>query len=172
MTEFNKNYATQDEYMGRLQIFSHNLEKLNEKFSTESTYQMKINEFSDRTPEEMNSMKGFRPTPSFLMAEPTVLDTTNLASSINWVQKGAVTDPKNQGHCGSCWSFSTTGAMEGHHQIVSGDLVSLSEQQLVDCSAMNGGCQGGDMMTAFYYAMDHPLATEESYPYTAVQGTC
>ena len=65
------------------------------------------------------------------------------ASPINWVSKGAVTPVKDQGRCGSCWSFSTTGALEGAHQIKSGKLLSFSEQQLVDCSTANHGCNGG-----------------------------
>ena len=96
-----------------------------------------------------------------------------LPTSVDWVGKGAVTDPKNQGKCGSCWSFSTTGALEGAWQIATGKLVSLSEQQLVDC-AKNGnmGCNGGSMDLAFEYLEKFDVCTEDSYPYKAKQGTC
>ena len=90
------------------------------------------------------------------------------------MSKGAITPVKDQGACGSCWSFSTTGAMEGNHWIATGELVSLSEQQLLDCSWRYGnlGCGGGLMDYAFKYAQKTPLTTEANYPYTAWFNTC
>merc|ERR1712139_344019 len=79
---------------------------------------------------------------------------------------GAVTPVKDQGQCGSCWAFSTTGGMEGAWQIASGSLTSMSEQQLVDCSTQNAGCNGGSMELAFNYAGTTNVATESSYSYT------
>merc|ERR1712031_81460 len=86
--------------------------------------------------------------------------------------KGAVTPVKNQGQCGSCWAFSTTGGLEGSWQLSSGTLTSMSEQFFVDCSKQNSGCNGGLMDTAFSFAKSKAVATESSYPYTARDGSC
>jgi len=86
-------------------------------------------------------------------------------AEVDWTTKGAVTKVKNQGSCGSCWAFSTTGSMEGAHFIKTGTLLSLSEQNLVDCSKKNNGCGGGDMDLAFQYTETAPLESETDYPY-------
>ena len=110
------------------------------------------------------------------------LSLTNVPESIDWVNNGAVTPVKNQGQCGSCWSFSTTGALEGAYYIKNGVLDSFSEQQLVDCDTRkNGGkdmgCNGGLMDNAFsWIEKNGGLCTEEDYAYTSgttkTAGTC
>lgn len=91
------------------------------------------------------------------------------------IKLGAVTPIKNQGQCGSCWAFSTTGSLEGaHQQVKNGELLSFSEQQLVDCSHAygNNGCNGGLMNYSFWYVVDHGIALESKYPYRGVGGSC
>ena len=104
-------------------------------------------------------------------------DFQSLPKNIDWRKHNAVTPVKDQGQCGSCWSFSATGAMEGSWAIHTGELISLSEQQLVDCSSGfasygNHGCNGGLMDYAFSYAIDNGMCLEDDYSYHAEQGSC
>merc|ERR1719232_445353 len=95
-------------------------------------------------------------------------------SSVNWNTAGKITAVKNQGSCGSCWAFSTTGAIEGRTAIHdNAKPVSLSEQELVDCSTRDAGCNGGAMQDGFLYDEEHNgLCLESDYAYRAVAGTC
>jgi len=178
MQEYEKIYAP-EEFFRKFETFKYWVDTIEEHNSKGLSWEMGLNQFSDLTPSEfkalylngivksdINSVKSFRDFP-----QPG--PETQLAS-FDWVAKGAVTGVKNQGNCGSCWAFSTTGCLEGIVQIAKGHLTSLSEQQLVDCAGSYGnhGCQGGLMDNAFKYVEKNGLCTEAAYPYTGKNGQC
>jgi len=176
MVQYGKSY-NHDEFQYRYQIFKQNALFIESFPVKNSTFRVAMNKFGDLTVDEFSKIYlGFRgqqivPRP----LPPTVNLDPSIPVSIDWRQKGAVTAIKNQGQCGSCWSFSTTGSSEGAHFLGVGTLVSLSEQQLVDCSGSYGnqGCNGGLMDDAFQYIMAiGGLESESQYPYTAADGTC
>ena len=92
--------------------------------------------------------------------------------SVDWRKKGVVTEVKNQGMCGSCWSFSTTGSIEGLYAQKTGELRSFSEQELVDCDQYDMGCNGGLMDNAFKWVQEHGITDEKSYAYSGTRGKC
>jgi len=166
-------YSTKAEHDKRFEIFKTNMDKIKEHNNGGHSWEMGITQFSDMTPEEFKryiscgSMK--RQQGKSVFDAPRDWNKT-AASAVDWVAKGAVTPVKNQGSCGSCWAFSTTGAIEGRSFISSGKLISLSEQDLVDCSKQNSGCNGGLMDYAFEFVESNGgLCTEEDYPYVAYQ---
>merc|ERR1711998_791884 len=174
--DFAKEYASLEEHTARFSVFKDNLDFINAHNlrAEEHGYTVGINQFAD-----MNSAE-FKKTMLTYQAERkvqnnvVVLDETNLADSVDWVAKGAVTPVKNQGQCGSCWAFSTTGSVEGAYQIATGQLKSFSEQELVDCAGSYGnqGCNGGLMDDGFKYIEAKGDALESTYAYTGKTGTC
>ncbi|XP_054713140.1 procathepsin L-like [Uloborus diversus] len=136
-----------------------------------------LNKYADMRHEEfVKVMNGFRPKNVPSNASAWVPPSNvKIPDQVDWRTKGLVTGVKDQGQCGSCWAFSTTGSLEGQHKKKTGDLVSLSEQNLVDCSGPEGndGCEGGLMDSAFdYIKQNKGIDTEKSYPYTAEDGSC
>ena len=169
-----KTYGTKEEYAYRLGVFSQNYHTIMaHNMHGKAKFTMGINKFSDMTSQEYKKMLGFKPSKLRATKVPKVLGAVQLPDSVDW-RDSAVTPVKNQGQCGSCWSFSTTGSIEGINAIKTGSLVSLSEQQLVDCSSSfgNEGCNGGMFDAAFKYTEGAKLETEDEYPYTAQDGQC
>eukprot|EP01121_Diplochlamys_sp_Union-15-3_P003505 TRINITY_DN133_c0_g3_i1.p1 TRINITY_DN133_c0_g3~~TRINITY_DN133_c0_g3_i1.p1 ORF type:complete len:329 (+),score=42.44 TRINITY_DN133_c0_g3_i1:52-1038(+) len=160
----------------RYNIFKQNLDFVNRHNQDQSkTFRVGLNMFSDMTIEEMNQYKGLKKPIKVSNNTVSRLKVQELPLSWDWRSKGAVTEVKNQGQCGSCWAFSATGAIESACFIATHKLVSLSEQNLVDCSGAQGnqGCNGGLMDSSYQYAMTvGGLDTEVSYPYVAEDQTC
>jgi len=104
---------------------------------------------------------------------PIIINFTDLnKNSVDWRKRYKVSSVKNQGQCGSCWAFSSVGAVESAWAIKHNILYNLSEQELIDCSSENNGCEGGSMDLAFQYIIENGLCSNISYPYTAEDEQC
>jgi C1A family cysteine protease len=179
MSQHGKSYATKEEYMFRLSTFAKKMDFIEHHNSlNEDDHLVGMNHLMDFTDAEYKKLLGYknhrRHQKREMRHHKHVEAVKDVPASIDWREKGAVTPVKNQGQCGSCWSFSATGAMEGAYQIAGNELTSFSEQQLVDCSTAQGnnGCNGGLMDYAFTFAEQNAMDTESSYPYKARDGKC
>jgi len=169
--ERHNSYMTKSEHDKRFEIFKDNMDKITEHNKGGHSWTMGITQFSDMTAAEFKAYTkcGLKHKPANSVFDAPK-DWNKTTASINWVEEGAVTPVKNQGSCGSCWAFSTTGAIEGRYYISTGTLNSLSEQDLVDCSKQDNGCGGGWMDYAFEFAAGNQgLCSESDYPYVAYQ---
>jgi len=174
MQKYQKSY-NHEEFQTRYNIFKTNINYIHSFNAENNGVTLAMNHFGDLTNQEFRGIyNGFKmpakiegPIFNEVVAAPP--------AHFDWNDHGAVTPIKNQQQCGSCWSFSTTGSTEGCHAIKTGKLVSLSEQNLIDCSTSYGdqGCDGGLMTDAMTYIIaNHGIDTEASYPYQAADGTC
>jgi cathepsin L len=177
-----KVYETFEEEQRRFTYFMDNHEKVTQHNADGTkSYSLKLNKYADMEHKEfVQTMNGFKRN----LRDPTVEESRSVflapanvlvPPSVDWRTEGYVTPVKDQKHCGSCWSFSATGALEGQHFRKSKVLTSLSEQNLVDCSSKYGnqGCNGGLMDNAFKYIKENKgIDTEAAYPYEAKDGKC
>jgi len=179
--EGHSGYSTVSEHNSRFEIFKKNMDFARE-FNAENdgtyTFTMGVTIFADQTQDEFQAYldKSSRTKPADVkngvIYDPSLYPAPE--EEVDWVSQGYVTPVKNQGSCGSCWAFSTTGGIEGQNYKVNKVLSSFSEQELVDCSQKEGnqGCNGGLMDDGFTYVEDKGLCFESSYPYTGKDGTC
>jgi len=178
MQKNNKAYAS-EEFQTRYAIFKNNMDFARDWNAQYPETVLGMTVMADLTNEEYQriylgtKIDGTERLAKAQKSAAKVQDNYN--ATVDWRTKNIVTPIKNQGDCGSCWSFSTTGSTEGIHALKTGNLVSLSEQNLMDCSTSYGnqGCNGGLMDDAFKYIVaNNGIDTEASYPYEGVQGTC
>lgn len=167
----------------RFEIFKDNLGFIDEHNAQNYTYKVGLNKFADMTNEEYRNMYLGTRSDAKRRVMKTKITTGHryafnsgdrLPVHVDWRSKGAVAHIKDQGSCGSCWAFSTIATVEAINKIVTGKLVSLSEQELVDCDrAFNEGCNGGLMDYAFEFIVGNGgIDTEQDYPYKGFEGRC
>jgi len=177
--KFDRHYSSPAETHRRRDIFVSNLRRIHKVNAENRSYWLGVNEFTDMTFAEFSAARLM--APQDCSATDTNYEFTGIAppTAVDWRDKGVVTEVKDQGNCGSCWTFSTTGAVESAWAIAKGlsndSLVTLSEQQLVDCAQAfgNQGCNGGLPGQAFQYIIaNQGLDTEEAYPYEGSDNSC
>lgn len=178
MTEHGKVYEDAIEKEKRFMIFKDNVEFI-ESFNAADNqpYKLSVNHLADLTLNEFKaSRNGYKKIDrEFTTTSFKYENVTAIPAAVDWRVKGAVTPIKDQGQCGSCWAFSTVAATEGINQITTGKLVSLSEQELVDCDTKgeDQGCEGGLMEDGFEFIIKNGgITSETNYPYKAADGSC
>ncbi|XP_030043738.1 cathepsin K isoform X2 [Microcaecilia unicolor] len=177
---YNKQYNSKVDELQRRLIWEKKLKYItihNLEFSLgKHTYELAMNHLGDMTSEEvMRTMTGLKVPPRSRLSNITDPDDReyNAPDSIDYRKKGYVTPVRNQGSCGSCWAFSSVGALEGQLKKKTGKLVNLSPQNLVDCVTKNDGCGGGYMTNAFeYVAENRGIDSEDAYPYVGEDQDC
>ncbi|CAJ1978782.1 unnamed protein product [Sphenostylis stenocarpa] len=180
MAQYGKAYKDAAEKEKRFQIFKNNVQFI-ESFNAagDKPFNLSINQFADLHNEEfkallINGQKKARSMGTATVTSFKYDSVTQIPETMDWRKRGAVTPIKDQGTCRSCWAFSTVATIEGLHQITTGELVSLSEQELVDCvKGGSEGCHGGYVEDAFeFIAKKGGIASETHYPYKGKDRSC
>ncbi|XP_072965834.1 fruit bromelain-like [Typha angustifolia] len=177
MIKYGRAYLNDEEKLHRFEIFKNNAKYIEASNNISGrSYTLGLNQFADLTKEEFKAtyLKLVRPN---ITESPLPFKYSSSSvpppSSIDWRVKGAVTQIKSQGVCGSCWAFSAVAAIEGIFQIKNGTLLSLSEQELIDCVTEAQGCDGGHFGHAFEFVIENGgITTENNYPYMGFRGVC
>ncbi|KYQ50589.1 Counting factor associated protein D [Trachymyrmex zeteki] len=177
---YNKNYKDDLDHMYRKDLFRQNIRFIHSLNRANLGYQLEINHLVDRNDFELKALRGKQYTPGYnggaSFPHDIEEEITDVPDSIDWRLYGAVTPVKDQSVCGSCWSFGTTGAVEGAYYMKYNKLVRLSQQALIDCSwgFGNNGCDGGEDFRSYQWIMKHGgLPTEEDYGgYLGQDGYC
>jgi len=193
MTKYNKKYTGATEYNQRYENFKNALQRIERHSKHNRPAKFALNKFADLSEEEFAETHKMQPASAQALAISCLAhgisaelkyNVSDLPTAFDWRPQGAVTPIKDQGQCGSCWTFSTTGNIEGQYFLKYGKLLSFSEQLLVDCSqaccdlpgygnVCNQGCNGGWQWTAFFDVMSWGgLELESQYPYTGSDGSC
>lgn len=174
MEKYDKEYESVDEFRYRFSIFKENMFDIFEHNSGNHNFTLNMNHFTDLTKDEYRIFNGFslyNKVDSRFGCEPFSPKQITAGDSIDWRDLDAVTSVKDQGKCGSCWTFSATGAIEGAWAISEQDLVDLSEQELVDCATGikygSHGCNGGQMDGAFDFVIENGQCQFNQYPYVS-----
>ncbi|KAJ4955514.1 hypothetical protein NE237_012297 [Protea cynaroides] len=176
MAQYERVYKDAQEKEKRFLTFKNNVEFI-ESFNKagDKPFKLSINQFADLDHDEFKATRtGYMNfTRKNSSSNTEFRYNLDVPTSMDWRKKGAVTPIKNQGGCGCCWAFSAVAAVEGMTKIKTGQLVSLSEQELVDCDSTNYGCNGGSMDEAYQFILQNGgLTTESNYPYEEMDGTC
>ncbi|XP_020088824.1 fruit bromelain-like [Ananas comosus] len=178
MADFGRVYSDDAEKMRRFEIFKDNVNRI-EAFNRRggNSYTLGINQFADMTNDEIVAQHvGLSLPLNMTNLEPSVsfedVNMSAIPQSIDWRDYGAVTPVKNQGTCGSCWAFSSIATVEGIYKIKTGQLISLSEQEVLDCTVSNA-CTSGWVHKAYEFIIANKgVTTEANYPYVGYKGTC
>jgi KDEL-tailed cysteine endopeptidase len=170
VAKYGKSYGTKEEFEYRAQLFKDTLVALSSENSKNgNSFTVGTNLFADWSREEYRSILGYRPRSGVRNFSDVTLQQSSLPSEIDWRNNGAVNGVKDQKQCGSCWAFSGISASESRWKIKSGNLLSLSEQQVVDCAKGSPygseGCNGGWMDDVFTWGKNNGFTLESDYPY-------
>jgi len=177
--QYQKVYSSGD-FTKRYEAFKHNYDYVEAWNAENNGVVLEMNVFADLSSDEFKQnylglafdYENYTPVNEYVVPDVSI---SALPTSVDWRTKGAVTPVKDQGQCGSCWSFSATGSIEGAWEIAGNTLIGLSEQNLMDCSTTYGnqGCNGGLMDDAFKYVIANKgIDSEASYPYLTADGKC
>ncbi|XP_044969229.1 senescence-specific cysteine protease SAG39-like [Hordeum vulgare subsp. vulgare] len=181
MAQYGRLYKDTTEKARRFEVFEANVQFIEAFNAKNHKFWLGVNQFADISNDEFKTTKtnkGFKANPMRVLSTGFRYENLSfdaLPTTMDWRAKGAVTPIKDQGQCGCCWAFSAVAATEGIVKLKTGKLISLSEQELVDCDVHgeDQGCEGGLMDDAFKFIIKNGgLTMESSYPYTAADGKC